>query len=201
MLDNYKNINSDRLRANLLSFLGKVLPRAEALGMKLAIHPDDPPRDMFGLPRIVCTACDLEKLFEAQPSPANGMTLCVGTFGSRQDNDLPDMAYKFGSRIHFSHLRGVCLDPLEPRSFYEGGHLDSDIDMVAVIKALLNEENLRSQAGLANREIYIRPDHGHQMLDDINKTVNPGYSGIGRLKGLAEIRGVIRALSSQSGGC
>ena len=201
MLDNYKNINSDRLRANLLSFLGKVLPRAEALGMKLAIHPDDPPRDMLGLPRIVCTACDLEKLFEAQPSPANGMTLCVGTFGSRQDNDLPDMAYKFGSRIHFSHLRGVCLDPLEPRSFYEGGHLDSDIDMVAVIKALLNEENLRSQAGLANREIYIRPDHGHQMLDDINKTVNPGYSGIGRLKGLAEIRGVIRALSSQSGGC
>jgi mannonate dehydratase len=113
------------------------------------------------------------------------------------DNDLPAMARQFGSRIHFSHLRGVCLDPDEPRSFYEASHLDSDIDMVAVIKQLLIEELQRSRTGASNGDIYIRPDHGHQMMDDINKTVNPGYSGIGRLKGLAEVRGVIRAVSAQ----
>ncbi len=197
MLDNYRDISRDDLRANLIAFLAKVLPRAEALGVKLAIHPDDPPRDMFGLPRIVCTAEDLNYLFHALPSPANGMTLCVGTYGSRPDNDLPHMARQFGSRIHFSHLRGVCLDPQEPRSFYEASHLDSDIDMISVIKELLSEEQRRSQAGLEHSEITIRPDHGHQMMDDINKTVNPGYSGIGRLKGLAEVRGVIRALSAQ----
>ncbi|MDA8935596.1 mannonate dehydratase [Porticoccaceae bacterium] len=197
MLDNYRDISRDDLRANLIAFLAKVLPRAETLGVKLAIHPDDPPRDMFGLPRIVCTAEDLNYLFHALPSPANGMTLCVGTYGSRPDNDLPHMARQFGSRIHFSHLRGVCLDPQEPRSFYEASHLDSDIDMISVIKELLSEEQRRSQAGLEHSEITIRPDHGHQMMDDINKTVNPGYSGIGRLKGLAEVRGVIRTLSAQ----
>lgn len=197
MLDNYRDISRDDLRANLIAFLAKVLPRAETLGVKLAIHPDDPPRDMFGLPRIVCTAEDLNYLFHALPSPANGITLCVGTYGSRPDNDLPHMARQFGSRIHFSHLRGVCLDPQEPRSFYEASHLDSDIDMISVIKELLSEEQRRSQAGLEHSEITIRPDHGHQMMDDINKMVNPGYSGIGRLKGLAEVRGVIRTLSAQ----
>ena len=197
MLANYENMDSDTLRNNLLAFLSQVLPRAEELDVKLAIHPDDPPRDLLGLPRIICTAADLERLFEALPSPSNGITLCVGTYGSRPDNDLPDMVRRFGKRIHFSHLRGVSRDPDEQRSFYEANHLDSDVDMVQVIKELLSEEQKRSKANSAqSSDIFIRPDHGHQMMDDLNKTVNPGYSGIGRLKGLAEIRGVIRALSA-----
>ncbi len=198
MLANYADVSSDTLRKNLLAFLSQVLPRAEVLGVKLAIHPDDPPRDMLGLPRIICTADDLEILFAAAPSPSNGITLCVGTYSSRPDNDLPAMAKQFGSRIHFSHLRGVTLDPNEPRSFYEASHLDSDVDMVSVIKALLSEEQRRSEEAPSEQGIFIRPDHGHQMMDDIDKTVNPGYSGIGRLKGLAEVRGVIRALSAKS---
>ena len=195
MLANYQDITTDTLRKNLFAFLSQVLPRAEALGVKLAIHPDDPPRDMLGLPRIICTADDLDLLFEAQPSPSNGITLCVGTYSSRADNDLPAMAKQFGSRIHFSHLRGVSRDADEQRSFYEASHLDSDVNMVKVVKELLSEEQRRKKEKLPDSEIFIRPDHGHQMMDDIDKTVNPGYSGIGRLKGLAEVRGVIRALS------
>lgn len=198
MLANYKDMSSDTLRNNLIAFLSKVLPRAEALGVKLAIHPDDPPRDMLGLPRIICTADDLDLLFDALPSPANGITLCVGTYSSRPDNDLPEMAKRFGPRIHFSHLRGVSLDPDEQRSFHEASHLDSDVDMVNVVRHLLLEEKRRSDTDEQTiQEIYIRPDHGHQMMDDIDKTINPGYSGIGRLKGLAEVRGVIRALNAQ----
>jgi mannonate dehydratase len=197
MLANYKDVNPATLRKNLFAFLSQVLPRAEALGVKLAIHPDDPPRDMLGLPRIICTASDLELLFNALPSPSNGITLCVGTYSSRPDNDLPAMARQFGPRIHFSHLRGVSRDPDEQRSFYEASHLDSDIDMVQVVKALLNEEARRKQEEPDRADIFIRPDHGHQMMDDIGKSVNPGYSGIGRLKGLAEVRGVIRALSAK----
>lgn len=196
MLASYKDVNGETLRRNLVAFLSEVLPRAEACGVKLAIHPDDPPRDMLGLPRIVCTANDLELLFDALPSPSNGITLCVGTYGSRPDNDLPAMAKRFGPRIHFSHLRGVSRDPQEQRSFFEASHLDSDIDMVAVIQELLNEERRRDRVGAEASDIFIRPDHGHQMMDDIGKSVNPGYSGIGRLKGLAEVRGVIRALSA-----
>jgi mannonate dehydratase len=195
MLTNYKNITKDILRKNLFSFLSQVLPKAEKLGVKLAIHPDDPPRDMLGLPRIICTSEDLDILFDAQPSSSNGITLCAGTYGSRPDNDLPVMAKKYGSRIHFAHLRGVSRDESEQRSFYEAEHLSSDVDMIAVISALLKEEEARGETG-SNHEIFIRPDHGHQILDDINKQGNPGYSCIGRLKGLAEIRGVIKALSS-----
>lgn len=195
MLANYKDVSSDVLRSHLFAFLSKVLPRAEAMGVKLAIHPDDPPRDMLGLPRIICTADDLELLFAALPSESNGITLCVGTYSSRPDNDLPAMAKQFGPRIHFSHLRGVSRDPDEQRSFYEASHLDSDIDMVQVVKELLNEEARRSKESADSLGIFIRPDHGHQMMGDIGKTVNPGYSGIGRMKGLAEVRGVIRALS------
>ncbi len=187
-LATYKTITKEALRANLLKFLDVVLPVAERLGVKLVIHPDDPPRDIFGLPRIVCTAKDLEYLFAAQPSVSNGLALCVGTFGSHPDNDLPHMAERFGNRIYFSHLRGVKKDLADPRSFTEAAHLDSDIDMIAVIEKLLQAEKVRGV------EIYIRPDHGHQMLDDLEKTANPGYSAIGRLKGLAEIRGVIRTL-------
>lgn len=200
MLGNYKDMDSAGLRSNLFAFLSQVLPRAEALGVKLAIHPDDPPRDMLGLPRIICTAADLDILFAALPSPSNGITLCVGTYSSRPDNNLPEMTKQFGPRIYFSHLRGVSRDPQEQRSFYEASHLDSDIDMIQVVQELLLEEQ-RRRAVLSDEqgidEIFIRPDHGHQMMDDIGKTVNPGYSGIGRMKGLAEVRGVIRALSAQ----
>ena len=197
MLANYKDVDSKILRGNLFAFLSKVLPRAEALGVKLAIHPDDPPRDMLGLPRIICTADDLDILFDAQPSPSNGITLCVGTYSSRPDNDLPAMARQFGPRIHFSHLRGVSRDADEQRSFYEASHLDSDIDMIQVIQELLNEETRRAKEDPEQQGIYIRPDHGLQMMDDIDKNGNPGYSGIGRLKGVAEVRGVIRALSAK----
>jgi mannonate dehydratase len=193
MLANYKDITKDILRKNLFSFLSQVLPKAEQLGVKLAIHPDDPPRDMLGLPRIICTSEDLDILFDAQPSPSNGITLCAGTYGSRPDNDLPSMAKEYGARIHFAHLRGVSRDENEQRSFYEAEHLSSDVDMVAVISALLKEEKSRAKTE-SSHEIFIRPDHGHQILDDINKQGNPGYSCIGRLKGLAEIRGVIKAL-------
>jgi len=196
MLGNYKDIDAAALRGNLFAFLSAVLPRAEELGVKLAIHPDDPPRDMLGLPRIICTADDLDILFDAHPSPSNGITLCVGTYSSRPDNDLPAMARQFGPRIHFSHLRGVSRDADEQRSFYEASHLDSDIDMIQVIKELLDEEMRRGADSSVGNEIFIRPDHGLQMMDDIDKAGNPGYSGIGRLKGVAEVRGVIRALSS-----
>jgi len=200
MLNHYKDVDTDTLRRNLFSFLEHILPRAEACDVNLAIHPDDPPRDMLGLPRIICTADDLDILFEAQPSPSNGITLCVGTYSSRPDNDLPAMARQFGPRIHFSHLRGVSRDPDEQRSFYEASHLNSDIDMVAVIKELLSEETRRAQNGETGQDIFIRPDHGFQMMDDIGKQVNPGYSTIGRMKGLAEVRGVICALSAQNKG-
>ena len=190
-LGRYAGMSHADLRANLMSFLGKVLPHAERVGVKLAIHPDDPPWDMFGLPRIICTPKDLDILFGELPNPSNGMTLCVGTYGSRPDNDLPQMASDFADRIHFAHLRGVSRDKDEQRSFVEANHLDSDIDMISVIRNLLaNERNLQ-------RDIFIRPDHGHLMMADLdNAKGNPGYSGIGRMKGLAEVRGVIRALSS-----
>jgi len=190
-LANYDGVDSSALRDNLLAFLTRVLPVAEQLGVKLAIHPDDPPRDMLGLPRIVCTAADLEELFNREPSPANGMTLCAGTYGSRPDNDVPGMAGQFAERIHFAHLRGVKRDPDEQRSFVEADHLDSDIDMIAVIQALMQIESD------CPSEIFFRPDHGHQMMGDLGKPGNPGYSGIGRLKGLAELRGAIKALSRQ----
>ncbi len=191
-LGRYDGLDHDGLRDNLLNFLEKVTPAAEKAGVKLAIHPDDPPWDMFGLPRIICTPSDLDKLFDAQPSPSNGMTLCVGTYGSRPDNDLPQMARDFASRIHFAHLRGVTRDRRDPRTFYEAAHLDSDIDMISVVRNLLTNESL------LDREIFIRPDHGHQMLADMKASNNPGYSAIGRMKGLVEIRGVIRALSVSS---
>lgn len=190
MLARYDGISHTHLRANLVQFLKRVLPTAEKLDVKLAIHPDDPPWSMFGLPRVICTPADLDLLFEAEPSPSNGITLCVGTFGSRPDNDLPQMARDYRSRIHFAHLRGVSRDPAEPRTFVEASHLDSDIDMLSVIRNLLENERVTS------REIFIRPDHGHLMMGDISKESNPGYSAIGRMKGLAEIRGAIRALSS-----
>ncbi len=191
-LARYAHIDHGALRGNLVAFLERVLPVAEELDMRLAIHPDDPPWDMFGLPRVICTPADLDKLFASAPSASNGITLCVGTFGSRPDNDLPQMAHDYREHIHFAHLRGVSRDPAEPRTFIEANHLDSDIDMIEVIRNLLENEQA------TQREIFVRPDHGHLMLSDISKTTNPGYSAIGRMKGLAEIRGVIRALSTNN---
>jgi len=194
-LAQYDGVDEGTLRRNLHNFLGQVLPEAQKLNVKLAIHPDDPPRDLFGLPRIMCTSTDLERLFTELPSKSNGVTLCVGTFGSRADNDLPVMVKRFGPRIHFVHLRGVKKDQKDPRSFYEAAHLESDVDMIRTIRNLLEEETSRKDGSDDTfKEIYMRPDHGHRMMDDLNKSVNPGYSGIGRLRGLAEIRGVIKTI-------
>lgn len=194
-LKRYQAIGDDELRANLVTFLSAVVPVAEEAGVKLAIHPDDPPRRLLGLPRVICTAPDVRALFRAVPSPACGITLCAGTYGVREDNDLPAMAREFGNRIYFAHLRGTRRDQDNPGSFHEADHLDSDVDMLGLIDALLDEEARRSAAGVP-AEIPIRPDHGHQMLDDLNKQGgNPGYHAIGRMKGLAELRGAISALS------
>lgn len=194
-LAQYKGITSADLFDHFVSFLREVIPVADELGMRMAVHPDDPPRPLLGLPRIVSTAADLEALFKAVPSEANGLTFCTGSFGVRADNDLVAMAKTFADRIYFAHLRGTVREQ-DAESFYEGNHLQSDVDMPGVITQLLNEETRRKQAGFADfAEIPFRPDHGHQMLDDLDKQgVNAGYTAIGRLKGLAELRGVIAGL-------
>jgi mannonate dehydratase len=180
------------MRANVAAFLRKAAPVAEELGVRLTLHPDDPPRPLFGLPRIASTAADYQALFDAVPSPANGMCYCVGSLGARLDNDVPAIARQFGPRIYFAHLRSTLIDNEgESLSFTEADHLDGDVDMIAVLRALIAENATREQFW----RIPFRPDHGHRMLDDIEKTrINPGYTGIGRLKGLAELRGAIRAL-------
>ena len=189
-LDAYKDIGPEKLRANLIAFLEVVTPVAQKLGVRLTLHPDDPPRPLFGLPRIASSQADYAALFEAVPSPANGMCFCTGSLGVAATNDLPAMARAFASRIHFVHLRATRREP--DGSFYEADHLDGDVDMVAVIRELLTEDRRRP----AGMQLPFRPDHGHKMLDDRFKRTNPGYSAIGRLKGLAELRGVIRALSA-----
>lgn len=191
-LARYQAVSDETLRANLIAFLQQVVPAAEEAGVRLAIHPDDPPRPMLGLPRVLCTSDDVRKLFRAVDHPANGLTLCAGTFGVRADNDLPAMAKEFADRIYFSHLRGTRREN-NPLSFHEADHLNSDIDMLDLIANLIKAERERKPSNWS--EIPIRPDHGHQMLDDLTKAaVNPGYTAIGRLKGLAEIRGAIAAI-------
>lgn len=190
----YQGISADQLRENLFNFLEQILPVAEAAGVYLAIHPDDPPRELLGLPRIMCNKQDIELLLEKQPSPANGLALCAGTYGVNPANDVAELASTFAERIYFAHLRGTRREE-NPLSFQEAEHLDSDVDMLSIITALLAEERDRRRSGHTLREIPIRPDHGHAMLDDLGKsTTNPGYTAIGRLKGLAEIRGAIRAI-------
>ena len=188
----YGAITPDKMRANVAAFLAKVTPAAEQLGVRLTLHPDDPPRPIFGLPRIASTRTDYEALFRAVPSMANGICFCVGSLGSRPDNDVVQMAKDFGPRIYFAHLRATAIDDKgRSISFTESDHLDGDVNMVDVLRAMLAENKTRDEAW----RIPFRPDHGHRMLDDIEKTrINPGYTGIGRLKGLAELRGVIRAL-------
>jgi len=189
----YDGIDAAALRGNLIAFLQEVVPVAEASGVALVIHPDDPPFPLFGLPRVVSGAEDLRALFAAVPSPANAMTLCTGSYGAGPQNDLAALAEEFSERIHFAHLRNVKVEA--DGSFYESDHLDGRADMVAVIDRLLAEERRRKANGDQRWEIVMRPDHGHVLIDDIGKKVNPGYSCIGRLKGLAELRGVITALN------
>ena len=188
----YGAITPDKMRANVAAFLAKVTPVAEQLGVRLTLHPDDPPRSIFGLPRIASTRADYEALFKAVPSRANGICFCVGSLGARPDNDVVQMAKDFAPRIYFAHLRATAIDDNgKSISFTESDHLDGDVNMVDVLGAVLAESKTRDEAW----RIPFRPDHGHRMLDDIEKTrINPGYTGIGRLKGLAELRGVIRAL-------
>ncbi len=176
------------LRQHLFLFVREIAEVAEETHIKLAIHPDDPPFPLFGLPRVNSTQSDTQQLFDAVPSPANGVTLCTGSYGANPSNDLVKMAKDFGPRIHFAHLRNTTREP--DGSFYEAEHLDGDTDMIRVVAALRTVEDTEG------RQIPMRPDHGHLIVDDIGKKVNPGYSCIGRLKGLAELRGVMRTVDA-----
>lgn len=182
------------LRHNLWQFLTDILPTAEYAGVKLCIHPDDPPFSLFGLPRVVSTRQDVKLILDGVPSKSNGLTLCAGSFGARADNNLVAMVKEFGPKIYFTHLRNVIREP--NGSFYEAEHLHGDNDMVGLIHALLDEEQRRKRAGIKHYEIPMRPDHGHLLLDEEDlPNVKPGYSYMGRMKGLAELRGVIHALT------
>jgi len=187
-----QGMTAAELRTNLIDFLREVAPVAQQTGVRLAIHPDDPPWSLFGLPRVVSTAADVRAILAACDTLANGLTFCVGSFGARADNDLLSMAGEFGARIHFVHLRQVTRE--RDGSFHEAEHLAGSSDIVGVIRAMLEEEARRRRAARPDHEIPMRPDHGHLLADDIGKKVNPGYSLVGRLKGLAELRGVMQGL-------
>ncbi|PHM71873.1 mannonate dehydratase [Xenorhabdus kozodoii] len=187
-LKRYTGIDKAKLREHFAYFLKKIIPVAEEIGIKMAVHPDDPPREILGLPRIVSTIEDMRWIAETVDSDANGYTLCTGSYGVRADNDLVKMIKLLGSRIYFLHLRSTLREE-NPATFHEAAHLAGDVDMYEVIKAVAEEEYRRLAAG-EHHLIPMRPDHGHQILDDLKKKTNPGYSAIGRLKGLAEIRGL-----------
>jgi mannonate dehydratase len=197
MLARYHGIGREELRANYAQFLREVVPAAEECGVSLCVHPDDPPRDLFGLPRIVSSAEDLQFIVGTCPSPANGITFCTGALGAGDQNDVSEMAARFAPHIRFAHLRNVTKMP--DGSFTEADHLGGDIDMVAVVSTLLKEQARRKGAGNMNWRIPFRPDHGHELLDDEGRGTHPGYPLIGRLKGLAEIRGVMTAVAATGG--
>lgn len=181
-LKKYENITTQKLQEHLIYFLQQIIPVAEEAGIRMAIHPDDPPYSILGLPKVTCTARQLQQLFDAVPSIRNGLCFCTGSLGVRPDNKLPEMVLQFAERIHFLHLRNVRVNTRG--DFFEDNHLDGNTDMYAVVKNILQIMQQRQIS------IPMRPDHGHQMLDDLKKKTNPGYSAIGRLRGLAELRGL-----------
>jgi len=187
MLNTYKNTGDEELKNNLRLFLQEVIPVAEEHNVLMCIHPDDPPFPILGLPRIVSTADDIKRILSDVDSTNNGITFCTGSFGARSDNDLPQMAAEYADRIHFMHLRSVQRQT--DGSFYEADHLEGDSNIAAVMKTMLTSPKLQDKL-----VIPVRPDHGHKMLDDVNKKTNPGYSCIGRLKGLSELRGLEQGL-------
>jgi mannonate dehydratase len=192
----YRDIGADELRGNLIAFLEEVTPVAETLGLRLCCHPDDPPFPLLGLPRIMSCEEDYLTVTGAVDSPANGITLCSGSLGARPDNDLPGMMERLGDRVHFLHLRNVRRESDQVQgSFYEDEHLAGATDMVALLAAVIAEERRRKAAGRTDHAIPMRPDHGQDILDDVGRRAQPGYPSIGRLKGLAELRGVMTALN------
>lgn len=193
-LTRYAGIDRAALRANYARFLAEVIPTCDELGMKMCVHPDDPPRDILGLPRIVSNGDDIAWIMAQQGSLSNGLTLCSGSLGANPLNDVPAIAARFAERIHFAHLRNVAKDP--DGSFQEAAHLEGDTDMVALAAVLVAEEKRR--AAETGDEIPFRPDHGHELLSDLGRGTHPGYPLIGRLRGLAEMRGVITALEHQA---